>query len=90
LFLEGERFLFSAAHPHFAAVQEHFAQRRVCQLAVLQFLLFQQMPNAGEQSLYLNEAERRSSLQVVNVGRILAFHALLISQTENQRDLIKK
>jgi len=48
------------------------------------------MPTASEQALYLNEAGRRKFLQGTNVGRILAFHSALISQTENQRDLITK
>jgi len=43
-----------------------------------------------QQGLYLNEAGRRKFLQGVNVGRILAFNPTLISQTENQRDLITK
>jgi hypothetical protein len=52
--------------------------------------LLKQMPDGCEQGLYLNEAERRKFLQGTNVGRILAFISALISQTENQRDLITK
>src|SRR5580765_5772573 len=48
------------------------------------------MPVGSEQGLYLNEAGRRKFLQGENVGRILAFDPTLISQTENQRDLITK
>src|SRR5215470_15861511 len=48
------------------------------------------MPDGCEQGLYLNEAGRRKFLQGENVGRILAFISALISQTENQRDLIIK
>ena len=70
------------------AVHVHFALGRVNWW--LQILLFKQMPNGFEQSSYLNGAWRREHLQIDDVGRILAFHPALISQTENQRDLITK